>query len=297
MTYTFLPFQFTPPLPFQFAPPLPANKHSPYCSLAILFFPATNNGPVNSSLPPFFQLCSHQATSVSAMEKGERVVRGAAGETLLLFFGQNSCWSNFFPAKISIVLPCWVPGVGQRVEFATAEAMYAGLKACFFRDRASLRRILDASSPSEAKKLGREVRGFSAKAWNKTSVSAMRLVLALKFQQNPNCAMALLSLSHDTILVESCADRRWGNGVPLWSPDAGDTSRWTGRNLLGLLLNQQRQHLSLLLSFKGPSPTNSLSHNHFFLLLPTSARNEFEAWGSWRGRTLKDGSLKEGLDF
>src|SRR4029079_6344978 len=62
----------------------------------------------------------------------------------------KSCLSQWWPASFTI----------DGLRYPTAEHFMMAEKACLFGDEEARARILKAPSPSEAKRFGRDVRGF-----------------------------------------------------------------------------------------------------------------------------------------
>lgn len=128
--------------------------------------------------------------------------------------------------------------------FASAEHYMMWRKALLFDDTAVASRVLAASSPGEAKALGRQVSGFEDSAW----VSArMEIVVAgnlAKFSQDSALRSYLLGTGSRVLVEASPLDRVWGIGLAADDPRALDPSSWLGLNLLGEALMEVRARLS-----------------------------------------------------
>lgn len=68
----------------------------------------------------------------------------------------KTCLSQWFPSRFEV----------DGVPYPTAEHWMMAEKARLFRDEEVLGRILACEHPGEAKKLGREVRGFDGSVWD-----------------------------------------------------------------------------------------------------------------------------------
>jgi ribA/ribD-fused uncharacterized protein len=141
------------------------------------------------------------------------------------------------------VLSQWWPATfsvnGQT--YATAEHYMMAQKAELFGDQETRAAILSSRGPSQAKSLGRRVRGFDEERWiaHRFDV-AVRGNLA-KFGQNPELECWLLA-TDDAVLVEaSPVDRIWGIGLASDDAKARDPNTWHGLNLLGFALMKVRQ--------------------------------------------------------
>lgn len=116
-------------------------------------------------------------------------------------------------------------------------------KARLFGDLATRKRVLAASTPGEAKQLGREVT-----PWNQDTWAAHRFEIVVrasvgKFASNAPLRAFLLATG-DRVLVEaSPRDRIWGIGMAKNDPSAENPLEWHGLNLLGFALMQARAQL------------------------------------------------------
>ncbi|MDQ6437639.1 NADAR family protein [Mesorhizobium sp. LHD-90] len=144
-----------------------------------------------------------------------------------------SCFSQWWPA------PFLVDGR----KYPTAEHWMMRQKALLFDDLASADRILAASSPKQAKELGRKVLGFNNDLWNKEKY---RIVLAgsiAKFGQNPSLKDFLLNTGNRILVEASPVDRIWGIGMAADDPGVENPLLWRGENLLGFALMEARDEL------------------------------------------------------
>lgn len=121
--------------------------------------------------------------------------------------------------------------------------MMAG-KARLFGDEDMASRIIEASSPGDAKALGRAIQGYDEKLW-----AASRYVIVVegniaKFGQHPDL-LAFLAATAGSVLVEaSPANRVWGIGLAADDSRAVRPSQWEGLNLLGFALMDVRERLA-----------------------------------------------------
>ena len=145
----------------------------------------------------------------------------------------KSCLSQWFVA--SFVL--------DGITYKTAEHFMMAEKARLFRDEKALAAIIEAPTPSDAKRLGRTVANYDDKAWGRArSLSVVKGNVA-KFDQNEALG-AFLKETGESILVEcSPRDRIWGIGMGASNPDARNPAKWRGQNLLGFALVAARDEL------------------------------------------------------
>ena len=145
----------------------------------------------------------------------------------------KSCFSQWFPAAFTVT--------GET--YLTAEHWMMAEKARLFEDENVRQRMLAARTPGEAKKLGRQVKGFEPVAWDAVKFNLVVAGNYYKFSQHAALKAYLLTTG-DRVLVEaSPVDAIWGSGLAADHPDAGQPARWPGENLLGFALMAVRDQL------------------------------------------------------
>ncbi len=116
------------------------------------------------------------------------------------------------------------------------------LKAEFFDDGESMKKIVNSISPKEAKKLGRKVQGFDEEKWKGVRFSKMMIAVREKFKQNEDLRKQLLNNCANKLFVEASPyDSIWGIGIAENDPELL-TKRW-GMNLLGRVLENVCEEL------------------------------------------------------
>ena len=116
-------------------------------------------------------------------------------------------------------------------------------KAELFGDKEIRDQILKCSDQKQIKALGRKVRGFEQKVWDKFKYAIVLLGNWHKFSQNRELREFLLSTG-DSVLVEASPyDAIWGIRLSAGSPEAQDPMKWRGQNLLGFALMEVRDEL------------------------------------------------------
>lgn len=133
-------------------------------------------------------------------------------------------------------------------QYQTAEHYMMAEKARLFGDDDTLTKILHATHPGEAKRLGRTVKHYSEARWREHRFDIVVSGNLAKFSQN-EALKAYLLASGNRILVEaSPKDLIWGIGMDEHHPDVANPSKWRGLNLLGFALmvvrDQFRTHQS-----------------------------------------------------
>ena len=152
-------------------------------------------------------------------------------DTHVYFWG--SPFSNWYNCKVK----------HEGETFHNSEQAFMWEKAMYFDDLEIADLILEASSPSVAKSLGREVSGFNAETWSNVSYEYMVDVCYEKFRQHPKLQILLLSTGDKVIVEASPHDKIWGVGLH-WDDDKIlDEANWNGQNLLGKALMDVREKL------------------------------------------------------
>ena len=116
-------------------------------------------------------------------------------------------------------------------------------KAELFKDDIVLEKILQAKSPAEAKKFGREVKNYNETIWLAARFEIVKQGNYHKFSQNSELKTFLLN-TKDRVLVEaSPVDAIWGIGMASDHKNALNPAKWQGLNLLGFALMEVRDEL------------------------------------------------------
>ncbi len=157
-------------------------------------------------------------------------------------------WGHRVPPDGTIVSTCmsqWYP-LGFTVDeiyYPTAEHWMMAGKARLFGDDEILAEILKASTPDQAKKLGRKVRGFDDKVWKANARQIVADGNYAKFTQHPSLQHFLLATGEAILVEASPLDRIWGIGLSADHPDAANPLGWRGTNLLGFALMDVRERI------------------------------------------------------
>ena len=145
----------------------------------------------------------------------------------------KSCFSQWYPA----------PFEAAGDTYPTAEHWMMAEKARLFEDEATRQRILGVRTPGEAKKLGRQVRGFDPAQWDEVKFNLVVAGNFYKFSQHPALRDYLLGTGERVLVEASSVDAIWGIGLAADHPDAAQPANWPGENLLGFALMAVRDQL------------------------------------------------------
>ena len=117
-------------------------------------------------------------------------------------------------------------------------------KAMLFGDEQTASQILAAGNPGEAKTLGRQVKRFDNKVWERERFGIVVTGSVAKFSQHQDLQIFLLGTGKRVLVEASPVDQIWGIGLAANDPKATDPSRWRGENLLGFALMQARETIA-----------------------------------------------------
>ncbi|MEU3018434.1 MULTISPECIES: NADAR family protein [unclassified Nocardiopsis] len=145
-----------------------------------------------------------------------------------------SCLSQWWPADFSV----------DGVSFPTAEHFMMAGKARLFGDAEAHDRIVAAGHPRDAKTIGRQVRGFDQRVWERERFEIVVRGSVAKFGQNEDLLAFLLGTAQRVLVEASPRDRIWGIGLGRDHEHAERPRHWRGRNLLGFALMEARARLS-----------------------------------------------------
>lgn len=129
------------------------------------------------------------------------------------------------------------------VTYTTAEHWMMANKAKLFGDLEMIDKILNANSPFDAKKLGRQVKNFDPKIWGKNCFDIVCKGNYYKFSQHLSLKQFLLNTGNSVLVEASPRDRIWGIGMGQNNENAKNPLMWRGRNLLGFALMEVRDKL------------------------------------------------------
>lgn len=147
---------------------------------------------------------------------------------IVLFFGKtNPELSNFFIAPFEI---------GGKV-YPSVEHYFMYQKAKLFDPQGdAIQKMGNDLTPSQMKKLGRQVKNFREEEWAWASKGYMYEALYAKFTQNAPLKEKLLQTEYSILAEASPFDRIWGIGMGVSNANVRDPAMWKGQNWLGLLL-------------------------------------------------------------
>ena len=161
-------------------------------------------------------------------------------EKHIFFWGEFP--SNWHPARFVVERD------GKELEFFNSEQYFMYEKAVVFGDEVTAMRILfEGKDPKKAKTLGRQVKNYDDKIWEKVRYQIMVYANMHKYLQNKELRDMLLNEEFDgkKFVEASPFDGIWGIKCDE-ATALDDESNWNGLNLLGKALDEVRGILKQL---------------------------------------------------
>lgn len=131
----------------------------------------------------------------------------------------------------------------KNIVFNCCEKAMMWEKAMLFGDKAIALEILKEDKPAKHKELGRKVRNFNSDVWDANCKQIVYNINKAKFTQNKKLLKILMDTAGTTLVEASPYDKIWGIGLSADHPNAGDRSKWPGKNWLGEVLTKLRDDL------------------------------------------------------
>lgn len=145
----------------------------------------------------------------------------------------NGCFSNWYDAPHKL----------DGIQFQNTEQSFMALKAATFDDYDSIQLIYDTPDPKAVKKLGRQIKGFDDKVWEKDREICMYIANFYKFTQSPTLLKKLFDTEGCELVEASPLDKIWGSGWDRETHVDNVGQKYPGLNLLGKVLSQLRDDL------------------------------------------------------
>ncbi|MCG8331867.1 MAG: NADAR family protein [Chitinophagales bacterium] len=147
----------------------------------------------------------------------------------------KSCLSQWWIADFEV----------DGITYRSAEHWMMAGKARLFSDQLALERILNANSPAEAKKIGRQVRNFNQAIWNEHKYEIVKKGNFHKFNQSPEQKEFLINTKNRILVEASPYDKIWGIGMRQDEYGIENPYNWKGPNLLGFAIMEVRDELMM----------------------------------------------------
>lgn len=155
-------------------------------------------------------------------------------EKLNFSFFYGGYYSQWFPSKMRI----------NNISYCNCEQYMMSKKADLFGDIDIFNKIMNETNPKVIKNLGKKVKNFDEKVWDKVKYSIVFVGNYYKFKQNETLRKHLLN--DNKIIVEASPyDKIWGIGLGKDNPIEylENPNNWKGQNLLGFAIMHVRDYL------------------------------------------------------
>ena len=116
-------------------------------------------------------------------------------------------------------------------------------KARLSGDDTALSAILASDDPREQKRLGRQVRHFDPQLWQSECQNIVFHGNFANFSQNEEMYFSLIQTGDRRLAEASPHDKLWGIGLSACDTRASSPDSWCGRNMLGQVLEHDREIL------------------------------------------------------
>ena len=126
------------------------------------------------------------------------------------------------------------------IVFSCAEQYMMYKKALLMGDNLIAKRILADGNPKNQKALGRRIKNFDVKLWDKFKFAIVVNGNILKFMQNPKMLKELKSINKKFVEA-SPYDKIWGIGLNVYDASSTPPEQWKGENLLGQAIDKAKQ--------------------------------------------------------
>ena len=166
------------------------------------------------------------------VNKKELLKLDPEGKKFGYYFFWNGFLSQFHPS----------PFVVNGIKYPAAEYWMMAEKARCFDDQETLKAILKAARPIDAKNLGRSVRNYNEQKWENKRYSVVIQGNIYKFSRNKHLRDMLMDTGEQVLVEASPTDKIWGIGLAETHPNARVPCKWPGKNLLGFALMEVRDY-------------------------------------------------------
>ena len=149
------------------------------------------------------------------------------------FFGELNPFSNFHPTPFEC----------KNKHYHSSEQYIQESKALYFGDIETAHAIMQVKTALECKNLAREVANYNHDEWKSHAKATCKPGLMAKFKSNDSLSN-LLKSTGDKMLMESCRDQLWENGILLRDKDSLNREKWSSQDILGEILMEKRDELT-----------------------------------------------------
>lgn len=131
----------------------------------------------------------------------------------------------------------------NNMKFSCCEQFMMVDKAIIFSDPDSANAILTTKHPQDQKALGRKIKNFEQKLWDKVKLDFVFTGNYLKFTSSEELKETILRTGNSLLVEASPYDKIWGIGLSMSDSRKEDESLWRGQNLLGICITAVREKI------------------------------------------------------
>lgn len=151
------------------------------------------------------------------------------------FFWDRTCaFSNWHKINVK-----W-----RNHSFANSEAAMMWSKAAFFGDKVNAEKAIKETDPRKAKDIGRDVKPFNKKEWDRVCLEMVTDILLAKFTQSKQCRRVIMDTGSRELVEASKFDDIWGIKLAVDDDRVLNKANWKGKNLLGKALMAVREKIA-----------------------------------------------------
>jgi ribA/ribD-fused uncharacterized protein len=159
-------------------------------------------------------------------------IASKSNDNCYAFFTGLSPLSNFYECQIVV----------DGIRCNSVEQYFQLMKAKCAKDELSEARIAGATTPLQCKQIGDKIK-MNRNVWDQEKDNVMKQALYCKFTQNRLPRDTLFQTGTKTLAEANGRDLYWGTGSSLGHVNVLKSDLWKGKNCLGLMLMDLRQHL------------------------------------------------------
>ena len=134
----------------------------------------------------------------------------------------------------------WTPIKENGKEYSTVVQYVLAQLARHFNNKKRLRQIMNATISEDQEDAAKMIDSYGDDEWKNMEKQFMKKGLSLKFQQHPKLRAALKGTGQSVIANCNTSEGIWATGTKLNDAQTRDMKKWTGQNLLGVMLMMVR---------------------------------------------------------
>ena len=159
-------------------------------------------------------------------------VSSKQSDSVISFFGRLNPLSNFHLSTFTY----------NGYVYNSSEQLIQHQKAGLLGDYAAAEKIMSAKKALECKHVSKDITNYDHEKWKAEAKMRCEEGIKAKFMQNSGLRLYLLNTGNKRI-IESCADKLWGPGIPIHDENCLNPSYWNSQGILGEILENTRSSI------------------------------------------------------